>query len=78
MSLKFIREPECQNITGLSRTTRWRLEKAGMFPMRRHMSQSTIGWLSSEIEEWIRSRVDAVQSPATQRKKLGEQTNGEK
>ncbi len=72
MSLKFIREPECQNITGLSRTTRWRLEKAGKFPVRRHMSQNTIGWLSSEIEEWVQSRVDAAQSPATQGNKLGE------
>lgn len=58
MSLKFIREPECQHITGLSRTTRWRLEKEGKFPKRRYISQNTIGWLSNEIEEWMQSRIN--------------------
>lgn len=59
MTLKFIREPECKNITGLSRCTRWRLEKAGKFPARRKISQNTVGWLSSEIEEWMRSKIES-------------------
>ena len=55
--MRFIREPECKSITGLSRTTRWRLEKAGKFPARRKISQNTVGWLSTEIEEWMRSKI---------------------
>lgn len=57
MTVRFIREPECKNITGLSRCTRWRLEKAGKFPARRRISKNTIGWFSTEIEEWMRSKI---------------------
>lgn len=57
--MRFIREPECKSITGLSRTTRWRLEKEGKFPARRKISQNTVGWLSTEIEEWMRSKIES-------------------
>ena len=35
---RFLREPEVQHITGLSRTTRWRLQRDGKFPYRRQIS----------------------------------------
>ena len=54
MTDRFIREPECKRITGLSRTTRWRLERAGLFPKRRQISPGLIAWLESEIQEWLR------------------------
>jgi len=53
---RFIRSKEIIQITGLSRTSIWRLEKAGMFPKRRQVSPGTIGWLLSEVNEWIQSR----------------------
>ena len=53
---QFIREPECLKITGLSRTTRWRLEKKGDFPKRCKISQNIIGWLASDLDRWISSR----------------------
>ena len=56
---RFIREPECKRITGLSRTTRWRLERAGLFPKRRQISPGgLIAWLESEIQEWLRERAE--------------------
>lgn len=55
---RFIREPECLKITGLSRPTRWRLEKEGKFPKRRKISENTMGWLASEIDEWIKNRIE--------------------
>jgi prophage regulatory protein len=51
-----IREPECVRLTGLSRSTRWRLERAGQFPRRRRISSSCIGWLRSELQAWIAER----------------------
>jgi prophage regulatory protein len=57
-SLKFIREAECLKITGLSRTTRWKLEKAGKFPKRCKISANSIGWLASDLDKWISSRVN--------------------
>jgi prophage regulatory protein len=53
---RFVREKECGQITGLSRPTRWRLERDGKFPKRRRISPNAIGWLASELEEWLRSR----------------------
>jgi prophage regulatory protein len=52
----YIRENECRQCTGLSRTTRWRLERAGRFPRRRQLSDNTIGWLLSEVIEWQKNR----------------------
>ena len=55
---RFIREPECKKTTGLSRTTRWRLEQQGQFPRRKQISPNTVGWLESEVQKWLRTRSD--------------------
>lgn len=41
--------------TGLSRSTIWRLEKAGKFPRRRRVSASVVAWLESEVTAWIQA-----------------------
>jgi len=56
---KFIRETECQQITGLSRSTRWRMEKVGKFPKRIKISDNVIGWLNEDIENWVKEKVEA-------------------
>ena len=43
-------------IGDLARSTVWRLEKAGKFPAHRQISANAVGWLESEIEEWIAER----------------------
>lgn len=50
---KIIGQNEICEITGLSRSTIWRMERDGQFPKRRQVSPSRIGWLSSEINEWL-------------------------
>lgn len=57
---RFLREPEVRRITGLSRTTRWRLEKAGKFPARRQISDNAVAWFSSEVEAWMAERMEAA------------------
>ena len=52
---RFVREGECQRITGLSRSTRWRLERKDMFPKRRRLSPNAVGWLESELVEWMQT-----------------------
>ncbi len=59
---RMIREAECERITGLSRTTRWRLERQGKFPKRRQLSQNCVGWVLSEILAWRRALVGAASS----------------
>lgn len=48
------RNPDLDQITGLSRTTRWRLEREGKFPARRSLTGSrAVGWLAEEVDAWI-------------------------
>ena len=54
---KLIRLSAVQERTGgLSRTTIWLLERDGLFPKRRVVSQKIIAWDETEIDDWIRSR----------------------
>ena len=53
---RFIRDKECREATGLSRTTRWRLEQVDLFPKRHLIGKQAIGWLESEIQQWMNSR----------------------
>ncbi len=46
------------SITGLSRMTIYRLERAGMFSARRNLTKNSVAWLE-DIREWIRSRPSA-------------------
>ncbi len=54
--MKILRVSDVTRITGLSRTTVWRLERRGDFPRRLRLSQHSCGWVAQEIEEWIASR----------------------
>jgi prophage regulatory protein len=40
----------------LSRSTIWRLERAGQFPRRRRLSVNKVAWWEPEIEEWLQNR----------------------
>jgi prophage regulatory protein len=42
----------------LSRSTIWRMERAGQFPKRRRLSVNKVAWWEPELEEWLRSRTD--------------------
>jgi len=53
---KIIRSKEVQELTGLSRTTIWRMERTGKFPARVALSTSNVGWRLSDIQKWIRSK----------------------
>jgi prophage regulatory protein len=56
---RLIREKECRKITGLSRQTRWSLEKTGDFPKRIKMGSRTIAWRMSEVQEWMDSLAES-------------------
>ena len=52
----YVRWPTVQEVSALSRTTIWRMERDGKFPMRRKISANSVGWLKSEIEAWVHTR----------------------
>lgn len=62
------RERVVMEKTGLSKSTRWRLEKAGQFPKKVQLSSRATGWRADEIMEWVRSRGEAKTGPIAQKK----------
>lgn len=50
---RFIREPECKHITGLSRATRHRLQKKGDFPKPVKINGTISVWQLSKVNHWI-------------------------
>src|SRR5215468_1669096 len=40
----------------VSRTTLWRMERAGLFPRRIQVSANRIGWLESDVDAWLDER----------------------
>jgi prophage regulatory protein len=53
---RVLRFPEVRAIVPLGRTTIWRMERDGKFPRRRQLSARSVGWLASEIKEWLATR----------------------
>jgi prophage regulatory protein len=43
-------------MSGLSRSTIWRLERRGLFPKRVRISEGVIGWRLSELQAWVAGR----------------------
>ncbi|UCQ40468.1 AlpA family phage regulatory protein [Edwardsiella piscicida] len=51
---RLIREPTCREMTTLSNSTRWRMEREGRFPPRRKIGPTAVAYRVSEIQAWIR------------------------
>ena len=51
-----LRTQQLREYIGLSRTTRWRLEKSGQFPKRVRLGQNSVGWLKGDVDTWLESR----------------------
>lgn len=56
-----LRRPHVEQRTGLSRSTIYLYIKMGEFPKPYRLGMKTVGWLESEINEWIVARVEANQ-----------------
>lgn len=42
--------------TGISVQTIFRLERRGQFPRRIQVSQGRVGWLKTEVDQWLANR----------------------
>lgn len=51
-----LKQPEVSRVTGLSRSSIYRLEAQGQFPSRVKLSECASGWHSEEVQAWIDSR----------------------
>lgn len=63
------REPKVKQETGLSKSTRWRLEKSGHFPRKVQLSLRAVGWRAEEIIQWCQERCEARNEPVGKHKR---------
>ena len=62
---RLIRLPELLHLTGLTRSTQYRLESSGKFPKRIKLGERAVAWLELDVRQWIGERRGA--SPASDR-----------
>lgn len=53
------RLPEVKRSTGLSRSTIYMRIAEGKFPKPVSLGSRAVGWLESEIQEWLQQRIEA-------------------
>lgn len=54
MSTKLIRLSELAKLIGLSKSTIWRLIRAGRFPRAKRIAPNSVAWLESDVSDWVR------------------------
>ncbi len=55
---RFLRLPEVQTRTGLSRSTIYVRLDQGRFPRPVSLGPRAVGWIEAEVEAWIRARIE--------------------
>lgn len=58
-NVRIIRKSELLERVGYSDVQIWRMEKAGKFPKRVKLGPKAVGWVESEVSDWIKERMEA-------------------
>ena len=58
--MQLLRVKDVERELGISRTTIWRLVKAGAFPPPLRITSKAIAWRRSDIEAWQEQLVERV------------------
>jgi prophage regulatory protein len=53
---RILRLKDVVRMVGLSRSTVWNLDREGKFPKHRKLGPRSVGWVDTEIHEWIAGR----------------------
>lgn len=59
MKLEIEKLPSVLSRTGLSRSTIYNLIKIANFPAPISLGSRSVGWISTEVDDWIQERIDA-------------------
>lgn len=54
---KIIRLPEVKKVTGLSRSTIYKMMNEKTFPAQISLGAKSVGWLEADIQAWVQERV---------------------
>jgi len=56
MAVRVLRPKDLPAVLGVSRDTAWRISRREDFPLPRRIYGEVYGWLSEEIDTWLRAR----------------------
>jgi prophage regulatory protein len=73
-SSSILRLKAVRALTGLSRSTLWRLWRRGEFPQPLKLTARLIGWRAAEVQRWLDSRERGGSSRVAEAKAEGPQT----
>ncbi len=59
MENQILRLPEVLQKTGLRRSTIYSKIKQKQFPQQVHLSERAVGWIASDVQQWIESCIVA-------------------
>jgi prophage regulatory protein len=62
----FLRRKQVETRTGLSRSTIYQYIKDGAFPKPVPLGPRAVGWLESDVSDWIAARVKSARSSSGQ------------
>ena len=54
--MRILRKPEVADRVGYSQVHLMRLEKSGKFPKKIQIGPASVGFLESEVDDWIMAR----------------------
>ena len=58
MYAKILRLPQVKERTGLSRSSIYQMISAGIFPKQIALGPRAVGWLKSEIDQWLETCIN--------------------
>jgi prophage regulatory protein len=63
-SRRVLRMPGVQGITGIARSTLYKAIKEGRFPPSISLGPRSVGWLESDVQAWLDTRIELSKSPS--------------
>src|SRR5262249_12605088 len=57
-----LRLPQVCKMTGLCRSSIYQMEADRLFPTRVKISARSVGWIESEVQGWLRQRIESGRS----------------
>lgn len=56
-AIRLLRLPQVQEVTGLGKTKIYELQSQGRFPRSVKITAYSVGWVESEVQDWVASRI---------------------
>ena len=54
--MRILRKKDIRDKLGLSDVTIWKMERDGNFPKRINIGPNSVGWIESEVDQWIEKK----------------------